>query len=1231
MTVRENTPATEKPTPGRFARLQYEVTRQLVVNGEMLAYLLIFALAVLTRFWDLGARVMSHDESLHTRFSWNLYEGRGFAHTPLMHGPLLFHAVALSYMLFGDTDFTSRIYPALLGVIIVMFPIFLRKWLGKAGSIAASVFFLISPLMLYYSRYIRHDIPAILGALMMALAIWRYIEEREFKYLVLLALGQGILYASKEVSFIYIAIFGSFLLLYFVYRLLDVRWESRRWQLIYAGALIAVLLLGTAFAIVQIAAPHADAAAEADAAETVTPADPDAAEVSESASLLGDLSPLSLALLGVIGLALMTVVVAVVVGQWPHLREFPELDVAVAMGTLVLPSLSPFLVHFAGFNPMDTSPEGVRITALFVAPTFLISVLIGLAYFMRQPSARRMHLPTRPTGDELADLPGTYDEDTNTVLVEPDLIDRLSAFFGSRWWAIGGLYWLFFLFFFTTMFTNGDGIGTGVVGSLGYWLEQQDVQRGGQPWYYYLVVMVPMYEYLPLILSAAAGTLGIVRWVRKLLADRSGDEAAPDAEAEIVPENTAVPLDPAPPAPPERKYIDLAAPIQFPVLLFVVYWALLNFVAYSVAGEKMPWLTTHLTTPMILLAGWVTGQLIERIEWRRLWQNYRWVLLIVIPVLVVALLRAAAPLCGVWEANPLCNTVIPESYQQGVLAGRTLVELGATGAWIAAVIVAAGLLALVLHLVSDLGRGAFLRLIALFLVGWLAFLTARSAWMAAFINYDEATEFLVYAHSTGAVKDVMDQIDELSHRTTDGYGLRVAYDDQVSWPFSWYLRDYYNAIYYANEPSRGTIGDAPVIIAGPEHWSQVEAITGNRYYQFEYIRMWWPMQDYFGYQELDDMVAMFGDVLKDPALQRGLWEIFTDRDYDAYADAVAPYRGGSRPSFELSQWPVPDRMRVYIRKDVYTQVWDYGVAASEIAEATDPYAENERSLTADAVFGQEQLNRPHTLAQGPDGLIYVADSANHRIAVYDAEGALVRTFGVYGLAGQEGVDPGVLNEPWGVDIGPDGSVYVADTWNHRVAVFDAEGNFLRGWGTEAAAIESGLAFWGPRDIAIDAENRVYVADTGNKRIMVFDAEGQFLRQIGGAGVMEGQLEEPVGLAIGPDGNLYVADTWNQRVQVFTPEGVFVRQWLVEAWFAESNERPYLDVDEAGSVYVTDPDGSRVIVFTPDGQYLYSFGDYATVGIIGGVLADDEGHLYVVDTENGVVRRFSPEEGSGASE
>ena len=219
----------------------------------------------------------------------------------------------------------------------------------------------------------------------------------------------------------------------------------------------------------------------------------------------------------------------------------------------------------------------------------------------------------------------------------------------------------------------------------------------------------------------------------------------------------------------------------------------------------------------------------------------------------------------------------------------------------------------------------------------------------------------------------------------------------------------------------------------------------------------------------------------------------------------------------------------------------------------------------------------------------------------------------------------------GLAVDEDGYVYVADTWNHRIQKFTADGDFVTSWGVYGQA-ETGDAFWGPRDIVINEDGQLMITDTGNKRIAIFTRDGSFVGQFGEAGYQAGQMDEPVGLAISPvDGSLFVADTWNQRVQVFKNiEGIgYTSQlsWDIDGWYGQSLEnKPFLTVDNSDRVYVADPEAARILVFTADGTFINGFGEYdpfgATgFGLVAGLEADSNNGLWVTDSVKNEVKFF----------
>jgi DNA-binding beta-propeller fold protein YncE len=278
------------------------------------------------------------------------------------------------------------------------------------------------------------------------------------------------------------------------------------------------------------------------------------------------------------------------------------------------------------------------------------------------------------------------------------------------------------------------------------------------------------------------------------------------------------------------------------------------------------------------------------------------------------------------------------------------------------------------------------------------------------------------------------------------------------------------------------------------------------------------------------------------------------------------------------------------------------------------------------------------LAIAQDGRIVVADSGNHRIQVFDAQGNFLMMWGsscdLY-AEGQPGcIDPdgdgplqlgdGQFHEPWGVAVDGQGHIYVADTWNHRIQKFSSEGKFLKKWGFFASTggqLGEPIGMWGPRAIIVDAQGNLYVTDTGNKRVQKFDPEGNFLGQWGGGGVIEGYMDEPVGLAMDAQGNFYVADTWNRRIQKFDINFTFVKAWPIAGWESQSIvNKPYLAVDrEAGLVYATDPEGYRVLVFDTEGNFRAAFGQYGSdeksLALPNGIAVDAQGYIYVADADN----------------
>ncbi|HDQ26267.1 MAG TPA: TIGR03663 family protein [bacterium] len=181
------------------------------VNREVIIWIAIFAAAIMLRFIDLGVKPMHHDESMHAFYSYKLFKGDGYSYNPMLHGPFLFHANALAYFMFGVTDYSARIFPAIYGILCLVMVLYLRPYLGKWGAIFAGIVICLSPIFVYQSRYIRNDIYIAGDTLMLLVGLLRYFDTKRLGWLMLAAVGLALSWATKEVTYITLAIFGSFL------------------------------------------------------------------------------------------------------------------------------------------------------------------------------------------------------------------------------------------------------------------------------------------------------------------------------------------------------------------------------------------------------------------------------------------------------------------------------------------------------------------------------------------------------------------------------------------------------------------------------------------------------------------------------------------------------------------------------------------------------------------------------------------------------------------------------------------------------------------------------------------------------------------------------------------------------------------------------------------------------------------------------------------------------------
>lgn len=417
-------------------------------------YILIFLLSILMHVWGLGERAMHHDETLHADYSYSVLHGLGFTHDPLLHGPFLYFWTAFVYFLFGDSDLTARLAAALFGSVLTVLPFLMRREMGRGAALAASVLMLISPVIMYVGRFIRHDIFAVTFEMLTFVAVVRYLSTRRPRWLYVGAASLGLMFTTMETVYLYLVIFVPLIIALALWRL----WRPGIGLLAGLGLFVALLMF-------------------------VFPGQPVRPSTSSDT-------------------------VNYVGGGF----VCPQAGSSTA-GNVMLVEKPGFL----GLPPLPTADNqyaicvrhqpdnnlGIYLTKLwpfFSHPSVLLSIVavllsLGLLYHMIW--RKRINGYTR----------------WQQALAHGDtLIEALNSLGHSRHWlAALALGFILYAIFFSSFFTNPVGVISGTTGSVLYWLAQHDVQRGSQPRHFYLVIL-NIYQPL-LILWASVGIFLTVRRV----------------------------------------------------------------------------------------------------------------------------------------------------------------------------------------------------------------------------------------------------------------------------------------------------------------------------------------------------------------------------------------------------------------------------------------------------------------------------------------------------------------------------------------------------------------------------------------------------------------------------------------------------------------------------------------------------------------------------------------------
>jgi DNA-binding beta-propeller fold protein YncE len=301
-------------------------------------------------------------------------------------------------------------------------------------------------------------------------------------------------------------------------------------------------------------------------------------------------------------------------------------------------------------------------------------------------------------------------------------------------------------------------------------------------------------------------------------------------------------------------------------------------------------------------------------------------------------------------------------------------------------------------------------------------------------------------------------------------------------------------------------------------------------------------------------------------------------------------------------WPLPpDEPRIK-----YLRTFE---SSLDVEESTS----SQKLLTS--LLGESEvgmgMSKPYGVYGGGERVI-VTDTGLGRAIVFDIKN---KKYFHIGLEGK-----GILSKPIGVAVDKEGAIYISDTAQDRVIIYDKDGKFKDAIGKKGT-------FGQPTGLAVnDTLGRLYIVDTYKHQLFIYKKDGTPISVVGARGSSEGEFNYPTNIFIGKTGMIYVSDSMNFRVQIFNADGKFIRKFGKVGDGLGMFSRPKgIAVDSDGHIYVVDAAFNNVQIFNEEGQILMFFGEMGNkpgqFWLPAGMYIDADDKIYVADQYNQRINVF----------